>query len=79
MSAHPIPRDQAVPVGVPVEDGDVGDLRQGDRMLLLVLLIKHDHFSGLPANSQDQPRWVPAEGGDPERPLDMRVWHALTL
>lgn len=48
-------------------------------MLLLVLLVKHDHFSRLPANSQDQPRWVPAQAGDPERPLDMHVWHALAL
>lgn len=78
-AAHPVSRHQAVPVGAPGEDGDVGRVRGRDCVLLLVLLVKHDHFPRLPANSQDQPRRVPAQGGDPERPLDMGVWHALAL
>ena len=78
-SAYPVPRHEAVPVGAPLEDGDVAGVGRGDRMLLLVLLIKHCHFSGLPANSQDHSRRMPAQGSDPERPLDMRIGRMLTL
>lgn len=48
-------------------------------MLFLVLLIKHCHFSSLPANSEHQARRVPAQGTDPERPLHTCIGHMLTL
>lgn len=70
-SAYPVPRHEAVPTGAPPEDGDGGGVCRGHRLLLLVLLIKHSHFSGLPANSQRQPRRVPAQGSDPDGPLEM--------
>lgn len=74
-----VSRHQAAPTGTPTEDGNVSGVWQGHCVLLLVLLIKHYHFSSFPANSQNKPCRVPAQWSGLEGPLNVGVRHRLTL